>query len=479
MSDFKASEIILSQTSTTKSVPVWAVAGANDPNAPQLDPIQKAWIEATGFKGQAKRVQLVPGADGTLQMVLFGLGEAKSGDPGGPPSMLAGTLASSLPGGTYQFAGQLADDELAAIAFGLGAYKFRHYKSPAKINELPRMEVSAPLDSNRIRAIVDAVWLARDLINTPAGDMGPAELEAAVRMVAESHGVAVRSVVGDKLLEENFPLIHAVGRASTRSPRLIDFNWGPENAPKVTLVGKGICFDTGGLDLKPSSAMLNMKKDMGGAATVLALASMIMALNVQVRLRVLLPTAENSVSGNAFRPRDVIKSRAGTTVEIGNTDAEGRLVLADALALADEEKPDLMLSFATLTGAARVAMGPDVVPFFCDDDALAARIGQAGGRVGDPLWRMPFWNGYDAALESDVADINNIADANPAGAIIAALFLRRFVRNAARYAHFDIFGWIPSAKPIGPKGGEAQAARAMLEVISEIAGESVSNVERE
>ena len=304
--------------------------------------------------------------------------------------------------------------------------------------------------------------------------MGPEELELAARDLARRHGAQIQSTVGEDLLAENFPLIHAVGRASTRPPRLIDIQWGNSAAPKVTLVGKGICFDTGGLDIKPAGAMLNMKKDMGGAATVLGLASMIMALGIGVRLRVLLPIAENAVSGNAFRPRDIIKSRAGTTIEIGNTDAEGRLVLADALALADEEKPDLMLSFATLTGAARIAMGPDVSPFFCDDDQLAHDITKAGDEVGDPLWRLPFWSGYDVALDSDIADVNNISEMNTAGAIIAALFLRRFVKQASRYAHFDIFGWMPKPKPVGPKGGEGQGARAMLEVITAMAAQRKS-----
>jgi leucyl aminopeptidase len=260
-------------------------------------------------------------------------------------------------------------------------------------------------------------------------------------------------------------MIHAVGRASQRPPRLIDMTWGSAQAPRVTLVGKGICFDTGGLDIKPASSMLLMKKDMGGAATALALAHMIMANGLDVRLRVLIPAAENSVAGNAYRPGDVLESRAGKTVEIGNTDAEGRLVLADALALADEERPETLLSFATLTGAARVALGPELPAFYTDDDQFAAAIAAGGDRVGDPAWRMPFWSGYEPTLDSPVADMNNVSEGAFAGSVTAALFLRRFVKGAGRFGHFDIYGWRPANKPLGPKGGEVQGARAAFEVL--------------
>lgn len=472
MTNYKPADILIASGTATKPIPVWMVAGPKDPGPSGLTPDQQTWIKAAGFKGQSKRVQLLPGSGGELDAVLFGLGEAKSGDPAGPPCLLAGILATALPEGTYRYEGEAANEELAAIAWGLGAYRFRRYKA-SNANAGPAcLELSPAIDRHRVLAIVESVWLARDLINTPAGDMGPVELEEAARQVAGRFGAEITSIVGEDLLTRNFPLIHAVGRASTRPPRLIDIVWGRPDAPKVTLVGKGICFDTGGLDIKPSSGMLTMKKDMGGAATALALGQMIMALGINVRLRVVLPMAENAVSGNAFRPLDIIKARSGTTVEIGNTDAEGRLVLADALALADEEKPEMMVTFATLTGAARVAMGPELTPFFCDDDALAEQIATAGDKVGDPLWRMPFWNGYDAALESDIADINNISDMGSAGAIIAALFLRRFVTQARYYAHFDIYGWLPKSKPLGPKGGEAQAARAMLDVIAGFAARS-------
>jgi leucyl aminopeptidase len=309
------------------------------------------------------------------------------------------------------------------------------------------------------------VWLGRDLINTPASDLGPQQLEETTRLLAKRHGAKVSSIVGDDLRTANFPMIHAVGRASDRPPRLIDLTWGKATSPRVTLVGKGICFDTGGLDIKPASAMLIMKKDMGGAAAALALAHMIMSSGLDVRLRVLIPAAENSVAGNAFRPGDVLMSRAGKTVEIGNTDAEGRLVLADALALADEEEPDTIVSFATLTGAARVALGPELPPLYTDDDAFAGEIAEAGNRVGDPVWRMPFWTGYESTLDSAVADMNNVSDGPFAGSVTAALFLRRFVKQARRFAHLDIYGWRPAPKALGPKGGEVQSARALFEVL--------------
>ena len=313
---------------------------------------------------------------------------------------------------------------------------------------------------------IEAIWLGRDLINTPANDMGPDDIENAARELALRHGASVSVITGDDLLTHNFPLIHAVGRASPRAPRLIDLTWGNPDAPKVTLVGKGIVFDTGGLDLKPSSAMLLMKKDMGGSATALSLAHMIMGQRLPVRLRVLIPAAENAVSGNAFRPSDVIKSRLGHTVEIGNTDAEGRLVLADALALADEESPASLFTFSTLTGAARVALGPDLPAFFTDDEALASVVVARGRAIGDPVWRMPLWNGYERNLDSEVADMNNVSESPFSGAIIAALFLRRFVKRANRFAHFDLYGWRPAARPLGPKGGEPQSARAVFDVLA-------------
>jgi leucyl aminopeptidase len=452
-----------------RSIPVWI---ARDPSwmaSAGLTDAQKAWVDAQGLKGGARKHVLLPGADGSIAGVVLWLGEARAGDPMDRPELAAGSLSGALPPGRYRLASKVEDAELSAVAWGLGAYRFRRYKSgtsnTSNTEEVASLEMPRDADPVRAQAIVDAVTMGRDLINTPASDLGPAELEDAARALAARHGASVSSIVGDDLLAQNFPMIHAVGRASQRAPRLIDISWGPAQATRVTLVGKGICFDTGGLDIKPASGMLIMKKDMGGAAAALALGHMIMSAKLDVRLRILIPAAENSISGNAFRPGDVLKSRAGKTVEIGNTDAEGRLVLADALALADEDKPDTVISFATLTGAARVALGPDLPPFFTDDDAFADAVLAAGLRVGDPVWRMPFWAGYEANLDSAVADMNNVSDGPFAGAVTAALFLRRFVKQARRYGHFDIYGWRPVQKPLGPKGGEVQAARAVFDML--------------
>ena len=453
------------------SVPITLVESAAATQA--LGPAQRAWLEAQGFKPQLRRPFLLPDSKGQLAHVVVGAAQppanGKPADPMLRAELIAGSLPTLLPPGRYHLASDVADAELAAVAWGLGSYRFRRYKS-GDAEPLPQLVLPAGVDAHRVYAIVEGTAFGRDLINTPASDMGPAEIEAAVRALGKVHGAKVSSIVGDDLLSENFPLIHAVGRASPRAPRLIDLVWSPSHhkgpLQKVTLVGKGIAFDTGGLDLKPSAGMLIMKKDMGGAAAVLAAAHMIMSANLAVRLRVLISAAENSVSGNAFRPLDVIKSRAGLTVEIGNTDAEGRLVLADALALADEESPDVLMTFATLTGAARVALGADLPPFFTDDDAFAADIASAGLGVADPVWRLPFWSAYEAGLESPVADLNNVSDGPFGGAITAALFLRKFVKKARRFAHFDIYGWRQAPKPLGPKGGEVNGARAVFALLA-------------
>ena len=425
----------------------------------------RRWLETVKFNSAAKKQALRTAPTGELASVAFGLGNGHAGEPSGPSELLLGQLAQSLPPGNYMLQDGSENAELAALAWGLGSYRFHRYKSAAG---LPPSKLTWPAGVDRARILnqIEAVWLGRDLINTPANDMGPDDIENAARELALRHGASVNVVTGDDLLTQNFPLIHAVGRASPRAPRLIDLTWGNPDAPKVTLVGKGIVFDTGGLDLKPSSAMLLMKKDMGGSATALSLAHMIMGQRLPVRLRVLIPAAENSVSGNAFRPSDVIKSRLGHTVEIGNTDAEGRLVLADALALADEESPNSLFTFSTLTGAARVALGPDLPAFFTDDEALASEVVARGRAIGDPVWRLPFWNGYERNLDSEVADMNNVSESPFSGAIIAALFLRRFVKRANRFAHFDLYGWRPAARPLGPKGGEPQSARAVFDVLA-------------
>jgi leucyl aminopeptidase len=427
----------------------------------QLDPAGRAFAAASGFEAKAGRYLALPAADGALAGILFGLedDQASYKDP-----FLPGNLPAALPAGLYRFANAPHDPKLAALAFALGAYKFSRYRKPE--SKETRLVVPDGVDAADLSRIVEGVTLARDLVNTPANDMGPAELHEAARLLAEKHGAWLEAVVGDNLLIQNFPLIHAVGRASNRPPRLIDLRWGDRKHPKVTLVGKGVCFDTGGLDLKPDSAMLLMKKDMGGAASVLALAHMIMDRGLKVSLRVLIPAVENSVSGSAFRPLDVYPSRKGLTVEIGNTDAEGRLVLADALALADEEEPDLLIDMGTLTGAARVALGPDLPPFYTQDETLAADIERFAASERDPLWRMPLWAPYDSLLDSKVADLNNVSSGSFAGSITCALFLQRFVSKAKAWAHFDVYAWTPSAKPARPEGGECQAARALYALLA-------------
>ena len=424
-----------------------------------LDGPALAWAKATGFNGDAGQSLLVAGTGGKVAAALFGTGRAEEG-----AALDAGALARALPEGDWHFATAPAEPTLSTLGVMLGGYVFTRYgRKPGKDI---RLAVPAGADAAWLRRTAEGVFLTRDLVNTPTNDMGPDQLEQAVRTLAKKHKAKVSVVSGDDLLGRNFPMIHAVGRASDQAPRLIDMVWGDRNAPKVTLVGKGVCFDTGGLDIKPSSSMLLMKKDMGGAANVLGLASMIMASGLKVRLRVLIPAVENAIAGNAFRPGDVLTSRKGLTVEIGNTDAEGRLVLADALALADEEEPEILVDMATLTGAARVALGPELPPFYTDDDQLAADLAMASGAQEDPLWRMPLWKPYDAKLSSKIADMNNVTTDGFAGSITAALFLRRFVEKARAWAHFDIFAWNPTDRPHGPAGGEAQGIRALEQVIS-------------
>ena len=442
-----------------RAIPIWFVDAATYPSVRDgLDAGQRAFADAAGFEPKAGRHLLLASGTG-LGGVLFGLDAPQNPDP-----FLAGRLPGLLPNGTYRFANQPRDSRLAALAFALGAYRFTRYRKAD--DKAVRLEIPAGVDGADLTRIADGVTLARDLINTPANDLGPPELEEAVRALAQKHGATARSVVGDALLKENFPLIHAVGRAAARAPRLIDFTWGDPGAPKITLVGKGVCFDTGGLDIKPDSGMLIMKKDMGGAACVMALAHMIMDRGLNVRLRVLVPAVENSISGDAFRPLDVYRSRKGITVEIGNTDAEGRLILADALALADEEAPELVLDMATLTGAARVALGPDLPPFYTDDDALATELARHAAAENDPLWRMPLWRPYDSLLDSKTADVNNVSSGGHAGSITAALFLRRFVERAKAWLHFDVYAWSQTAKSGRPEGGDCQAARALYALLT-------------
>ena len=439
----------------SQSLPLWPLARGQD--GAGLPPEARAWMAASGFEVSAGKVLPVLGSDGSLLGAVFGVdaADAEESDP-----FTTANLARDLPAGAYRFEGALSDAEGAVLGFLLGTYRFTRYR----VSEGREVKLVLPegVDGEKVSRVAEGVFLARDLVNTPSNHMGPDELEEAARALAHRHGADVAHTVSGEDLARDFPLIHAVGVSSPRAPRLIDFTWGSEDAPKVTLVGKGVCFDTGGLDIKPSASMLLMKKDMGGAANVLGLAHMIMAAGLKLRLRVLIPAVENAVSGTAFRPGDILRSRKGITVEVGNTDAEGRLVLADALALADAEEPELLIDMATLTGAARVALGPDLPPMFTDHDAFAEAVARCGIQVRDPVWRMPLWRPYAKMLDSRVADMNNVSSGGHAGAITAALFLRRFVEKARVYAHFDIFAWNPSARPGRPEGGEAHAIRALF-----------------
>jgi leucyl aminopeptidase len=438
--------------------PIWFVTSSTFSKVvAKLGKNDRAYVKAAGFEPKSSRSLILPSGG-----LLFGLENNKDDHN----AFLPGLLPSGLPAGTYRFANAPHDVRLGALGFALGSYRFTRYRKSK--DKAVRLVLPDGVDGDDLSRIAEAMTLARDLINTPANDMGPADLEAAARALAKQHGAKFRSIVGDDLLKQNFPLIHAVGRAADakRAPRLLELRWGKASDPKVTLVGKGVCFDTGGLDLKPESAMLIMKKDMGGAATVLACAHMIMDAGLKVSLRVLIPAVENSVAGDAFRPLDVYPSRKGLNVEIGNTDAEGRLVLADALALADEDTPDLLVDMGTLTGAARVALGPDLPPFYTEDEALAEALSACAKRENDPLWRLPLWPPYDSWLDSKVASISNAPSGGFAGSITCALFLQRFVETARSWLHVDIFGWTPTAKPARPEGGECQAARAIYRLLS-------------
>ena len=446
---------------TDDSLPLHLVAkGGLDAFVERLDPAQRAWVRASAFKAGLGEVLAVPGPDGAPALALVGYGDAEARRR---TRFGLASARADLPDATYHLVSDLDGMDLneAALGWLLAGYRFtRYHDAPA-----PKAQLVAPagIDAARLEAIAAGEALTRDLINTPSSDMGPDELEAAARALAGDFGADISVITGEALLAGNLPMIHAVGRASPRAPRLIDLRWGGKG-PSLTLVGKGVCFDTGGLNLKPGASMGLMKKDMGGAATVLGLARMIMALGVELQLRVLIPAVENAVSGNAFRPGDILTSRKGLTVEINNTDAEGRLVLADALALAAEGEPELIVSMATLTGAARVAVGSDIAPFFTDDDGAAQALAAASGKVADPVWRLPFHAPYELKIEPSIADLDNAPGGGFAGAITAALFLRRFV-GETRYIHFDIYAWSAANAPGRPKGGVAQGARALLDAL--------------
>ena len=422
---------------------------------------RRGWIDSTGVSGSAGDVVVLPGRDGKASGAVLVV-------PASPVLWDFGGLATRLPAGTWKFVSDSAPVSMtdAMVAIGLGTWTFDRYKAK-KSKQGPRFVWPEGADKARATAMIEAISLARDLITTPSSDMGPEDLASAVQELGKAHKARVKVIVGDDLLKQNYPMVHAVGRASARAPRLIDLVWGKESDPKVTLVGKGVCFDTGGLDLKPAAGMLMMKKDMGGAATVLAVASMIMATGLPVRLRVLVPAVENAVSGNAFRPMDVVPTRKGITVEIGNTDAEGRLILCDALCEGASEKPAMMVDCATLTGAARVALGPDLPALFCNDDELANALIAAGEEVTDPMWRMPLFPAYRRMLDSKVADINNVSAGAFGGSITAALYLKEFVPDDVPWAHFDMMAWNNTSRPGRPEGGEAQVARAIYRTIAD------------
>jgi leucyl aminopeptidase len=442
-----------------QAVPILFVTAAAFEKAIEIiDDRERIYLHAAGYDPKPGRFLAMPAADGKLAGILFALENA---DEPVKDLFRPGQLSTLLPPGTYRFANAPHDARLATLAFVLGAYQFTRYRKaePRQV----RLVVPDGVNGDDLTRIAGGVTLARDLINTPSNDMGPEELENAARALAKQHGASVHVTVGDALARE-FPLVAAVGAGSPRGPRLIDMTWGSVTDPKITLVGKGVCFDTGGLDIKNDAGMLNMKKDMAGGATALALAHMVMARKLKIRLRVIIPAVENSISGTSFRPRDIYTSRKGISVEIGNTDAEGRLILADALTLADEDKPELIADFATLTGAARVALGPEVPPFFTDDDTLAGEVAAHAASENDPLWRMPLWRPYETMLDSKVADTNNVSTGGHGGAITAALFLRKFVA-AKSWLHFDIFAWTPVTRPGRPEGAELQAARALYALL--------------
>ncbi|MDX3805115.1 leucyl aminopeptidase family protein [Bosea thiooxidans] len=445
------------------AIPIHVVSGSSWAELQEKLPAeQRAFALAQGFAAGGSQHCFLPDSKGQLAGVLLGIVAAG----GHRESFAPARLAAQLPEGDYALQGEIDDPALATLGWLLQSYRFDRYRKPAPVKA--RLVLPAGVDGKEIGLIAESTMLARDLVNTPANDMGPDEIEAAIRVLAAECGAAVSSIAGEELRDQNFPMIHAVGRASPRAPRLIDLIWGNPAHPKVTLVGKGVAFDTGGLDIKPASSMLLMKKDMGGAAAAIAAARMTMLAKLPVRLRLLVPAVENAISGESFRPGDILPSRKGLTVEIGNTDAEGRLILADALALADEEAPELLIDYATLTGAARTALGPELPPFYTHDEGLAAEITRIGLAVNDPVWRLPLWAPYDRMLDSRTADVNHVSSGGMAGSVTAALFLNRFVERSPSYAHFDIYGWNPAARPGRPEGGECQAARLTYALMKQL-----------
>ena len=425
---------------------------------------ERNWLTAIGFSAEQGKLAMVPADNGRLARVVVGLGEGS--DRGAGMWALAG-LPDALPEGSYRLetAPDGADPTRLALGWALATYAFTRYR--AKKAAATALVWPDGADRGRAERLARAVFLARDLANTPAGDLGPSELAAEAVRVAKAAGAKHRVIVGDELLAENYPTIHAVGRAAAQPPHLVDIRWGEPTAPKVTLVGKGVCFDTGGLDLKTAAGMRLMKKDMAGAAIVLGLAQAIMDANLPVRLRVLLPLVENAVAGNAMHPMDIVRTRKGLTVEIGNTDAEGRLILCDALAEAATERPALLVDMATLTGAARVALGPELAALFCNNEGLAQGLLEAADTEEDPMWRMPLWRPYRKMIDSKIADLNNVSESSHAGAVTAALYLQEFVEPDIPWAHLDVMAWNPQSRPGRPEGAEATALRALYAYIAQ------------
>ncbi len=427
-------------------------------------PAVRSWVRSQGFQAEKNKLLLVPtpSGDGIAGAVL-GLGPTP--DLSEPTIWTSAGLPDRLPAGRYRFAGTFSAVGATHLTLGweYGSYRFTRYRKPP--GELPSLVAPAGTDLEYVRLASQALAEARDLINPPANDLGPAELGEAVQRLALQHEAECRITVGEELLRQNYPLIYEVGKGSAREPRLIDMRWGKRGAPQVTLVGKGVCFDTGGLDIKPSSGMILMKKDMGGAALVLALARMLMDADAPIQLRLLIPAVENSISGRSYRPSDVLRSRLGLTVEVGNTDAEGRLVLADALAEADREQPDLLIDLATLTGAARVALGPELPAIYSTPPGLAEELRAIGEREADPMWPMPLWAGYDEDLASRVADLNNVSSTQFAGSIIGALFLKRFVSRTRDWLHADVYAWNAKERPGRPVGADPHTVRALYRLV--------------
>jgi leucyl aminopeptidase len=435
------------------------------------NPETRGWAAAMGFKAERHRLLLVPGAGGQVASVALGLGPLA--DLNALSLWHTALLPDRLPAGRYVFADQLSPQSTtqAALGWAVGAYRFDRYrKAPARGEAALVWPIAC--DRRYIESAARSMAWARDLINTPANDMGPVQLAGEAQRMAERHGATIETVVGLELLKRNYPAVHAVGRGAAAEPRLIDISWGRPEHPLVTLVGKGVCFDSGGLDVKPAAGMLLMKKDMGGAACVLALAQMVMESKLPLRLRVLVPAVENGISGDAYRPGDVLRTRKGLTVEVGNTDAEGRLVLCDGLAEADAIRSELIIDMATLTGAARVALGPELPAAYSNDEALLSEFIRIADREHDPAWPMPLWAGYDDELASKIADLNNVSATSYAGSIIAALFLKRFVTQCPRWLHIDLFAWNAKERPGRPVGGEAQCVRAVHALLTKRYGTS-------